>query len=591
MLVEVNVTKSIPQKITVVDPYGKTFLQDVVLEWKPQYCDKCQKIGHVCQVETGLNEEIMKKRRPGKKVTQTWKYKGPISQKSELEKKEEHRKEEHSQEMRMRAQEEEQISEIVKHQRIMQCRDIRWSTKVLLMKWLFWNMRGINKRYKQKEIKMLIQNKVCLASLVETRVKNNKLSSVLRGIAPGWQVLHNYEDSANGRIWVIWNDNWYEVKKISSSAQMLHCQVNERSKGYQIMLTVVYGLNTAEQRKSLWKDLETLAQGITQSWLIVGDFNAVMYAKDRIVGVPVTSNEIKDFGDCVRDMGLMSCNGMHGKCSFKFFNVWTEYERFMEIVETAWKRHYDYDAMKKVWCKLKDLQHRLQQLNRKEFKYIGKKIEQARIDVANVQNQLNEQATDGLIMKEKELLINLEKWSLIEENALRQKSRIKWIQLGDANNKYFSAVIKERTQKKQVRSTMTLSGQMIYDPQEIQEEFVIFYKSLMGTSAGKLPAVNVKVMKRGPALTQQQRIQLCREVTEQEIFEGLKSIGDDKAPGIDGYNDYFFKHIWKIVKRDVIEGVENFFKTGKLHKEFNCTLVTLIPKVQNPKTVKKSIDQ
>ena len=110
MLVEVNVTKSIPQKITVVDPYGKTFLQDVVLEWKPQYCDKCQKIGHVCQVETGLNEEIMKKRRPGKKVTQTWQYKkGPISQKSELEKKEEHKKEEHSQEMRMRAQEEEQF--------------------------------------------------------------------------------------------------------------------------------------------------------------------------------------------------------------------------------------------------------------------------------------------------------------------------------------------------------------------------------------------------------------------------------------------------------------------------------------------------
>ena len=156
----------------------------------------------------------------------------------------------------------------------------------------------------------------------------------------------------------------------------------------------------------------------------------------------------------------------HGKCSFKFFNVWTEHERFMEIVETAWKRHYDYDAMKKVWCKLKDLQHRLQQLNRKEFKYIGRKTEQARIEVANVQSQLNEQATDELVMKEKELLINLEKWSLIEENALRQKSRIKWIQLGDANNKYFSAVIKERTQKKQVRSIMTLSGQMIYDPRK-----------------------------------------------------------------------------------------------------------------------------
>ena len=110
-------------------------------------------------------------------------------------------------------------------------------------------------------------------------------------------------------------------------------------------------------------------------------------------------------------------------------------------------------------------------------------------------------------MKEKELLIKLEKWSLIEESAPRQKSRIKWILLGDANNKYFSSVIKERTQKKQIRSIMSLNGQMLYDPQEIQEEFVKFYKSLMGSSARKLPAINAKVMKRGPTLTKQQRVQ------------------------------------------------------------------------------------
>ena len=49
---------------------------------------------------------------------------------------------------------------------------------------------------------------------------------------------------------------------------------------------------------------------------------------------------------------------------------------------------------------------------------------------------------------------------------------------------------------------MSLNGQMLYDPQEIQEELVMFYKSLMGSSAGK--AINAKVMKRGPTLTKQQ---------------------------------------------------------------------------------------
>ena len=49
MLVELNVTKPVPEKITVMDPNGRTFMQDVVMEWKPLYCDKCQKIGHQCQ--------------------------------------------------------------------------------------------------------------------------------------------------------------------------------------------------------------------------------------------------------------------------------------------------------------------------------------------------------------------------------------------------------------------------------------------------------------------------------------------------------------------------------------------------------------
>ena len=240
-----------------------------------------------------------------------------------------------------------------------------------------------------------------------------------------------------------------------------------------------------------------------------------------------------------------------------------------------------------MWCNLKDLQPVLKQLNRKKFNYIGKQIEMARMEVANIQNQLNDQITDELIMQEKKMLIKLEKWSLIEESALRQKSRIKWIQLGDANNKYFSSVIKERNQKKQIRSIMSLKGEMLYDPQSIQEEFVVFYKGLMGTSAGKLPAINVQVMKRVPILTKEQRLQLCTAVTEQEIYDGLKSIGNDKAPGVDGFNAFFFKHTWQIIKDDIIEAVKSFFITGKLHKDFNCTLVSLIPKVQNPKIVKE----
>ena len=139
-----------------------------------------------------------------------------------------------------------------------------------------------------------------------------------------------------------------------------------------------------------------------------------------------------------------------GKSVLSFLMYRLNMRAFMEMVEVIWKKDYGNSIMKQVWCKLMDLQHVLKQWNRKEFKYLGMQIEMARLEIAKVQDQLNEKATDELVVKENELLIKLEKWPMIEESVFRQKARIKWNQLGDANNKFFSSVIKERTQKKQI---------------------------------------------------------------------------------------------------------------------------------------------
>ena len=43
--------------------------------------------------------------------------------------------------------------------------------------------------------------------------------------------------------------------------------------------------------------MNTISKGISQPWLIVGDFNVILSTKDRLDRVPVTNNEIKDFGE------------------------------------------------------------------------------------------------------------------------------------------------------------------------------------------------------------------------------------------------------------------------------------------------------
>lgn len=94
---------------------------------------------------------------------------------------------------------------------------------------------------------------------------------------------------------------------------------------------------------------------------------------------------------------------------------------------------------------------------------------------------------------------------------MKQKSSTKWIKLGDSNTKYFSAIVKERTQKKQIKEITSLDGQTLNDPDEIKHEIIEFCKSLMGTAAQTLPAINREIMKlRTYRLTTAKTSAMCR---------------------------------------------------------------------------------
>lgn len=65
----------------------------------------------------------------------------------------------------------------------------------------------------------------------------------------------------------------------------------------------MYGFNSIEQRRELWSSLKALPQ-TNHAWLICGDFNTILYSHDRLFGQPVTNAELKDFTECVHDLGL-----------------------------------------------------------------------------------------------------------------------------------------------------------------------------------------------------------------------------------------------------------------------------------------------
>ncbi|RZB52267.1 hypothetical protein D0Y65_048636 [Glycine soja] len=48
ILVEMDITNELPQTITIADNEGEKIQQAIEYEWRPLFCNKCQKVGHSC---------------------------------------------------------------------------------------------------------------------------------------------------------------------------------------------------------------------------------------------------------------------------------------------------------------------------------------------------------------------------------------------------------------------------------------------------------------------------------------------------------------------------------------------------------------
>ena len=75
------------------------------------------------------------------------------------------------------------------------------------------------------------------------------------------------------------------------------------------------------------------------------------------------------------------------------------------------------------------------------------------------------------------------------------------------------------------------------------------------------------------------------EVKDGEIQTGLWAFKPFKAPGPDALHASFYQHFWMEVKELVYKEVKGIFHKGCMLKFLNETLISLIPKCQNPESL------
>lgn len=148
-----------------------------------------------------------------------------------------------------------------------------------------------------------------------------------------------------------------------------------------------------------------------------------------------------------------------------------------------------------------------------------------------------------------------------EREFLTQKVKLKHLNNSDRNIGFFHSLVKRNQSRNTISFLCRDDGTQSFDQEIIVADFVTYYTNLFGVKK-TTTQIDPKIVYSGLKLNEEQRMNLIKIISAEEIKAALFSIGNDKAPGHDGYTSAFFKASWDSTSPDLIEVVRNSLLPG-----------------------------
>src|SRR4051812_8265415 len=155
------------------------------------------------------------------------------------------------------------------------------------------------------------------------------------------------------------------------------------------------------------------------------------------------------------------------------------------------------------------------------------------------------------------------------------------VKLNGENTKYFHAKATKRYRHNVITSIQDESGNDLTDHSQKACAFWRCYKNRMGVSYPTNSHLDLSFL-----LSQVQGLHsLSEDISLKEIEGVVKFLKSDKVPGPDGFNGFFVKKCWHIIKKDFIQLCQDFHDEKISLESINGSYITLVPKKATPQSV------
>ncbi|KAK9724692.1 hypothetical protein RND81_05G092800 [Saponaria officinalis] len=355
----------------------------------------------------------------------------------------------------------------------------------------------MNEGIKQHEVVSFFkQNKLDIMGINESRIRQGNFRAVSRKRLSAFQILHNYLDHPNGRIWAIWRRGDMQVQLLSSASQWLHLKPwvvlgnfncvrfpSERISGAPPHVGAMTDFNDALYDAGL-EELTT--SGCKYTWTNKQDGSARKWMRlDRAFVNPVwlgafSSSSAEAHPACISDHSPVVVSFHTGFCprpkQFKFLNCWAQDALFLDLVSDVWRMRMFGCPMYQLISRLKFLKPKLTALHAECYSNISDRVLRLRTQLLECQSRVQlDPLNQSLFYEEAALTQQFCKFKKVELNIAYQRAKVQDIRMMDARTSYFYAKVAARWNACNITSVMSTNGVPCKTFDDISDAFLGYY--------------------------------------------------------------------------------------------------------------------
>lgn len=282
-------------------------------------------------------------------------------------------------------------------------------------------------------------------------------------------------------------------------------------------------------------------------------------------------------------LSLKLNNSAATKPRFRFKEFWPKLDGFIDVVREAWVCPLpNADACRVLDCKLRNTAKALKAWSSQSVGSIRLQMIMARkiikeLDAAQDFRQLSA----GEMELRSELKCSTLGLASLSRSIARQRSRIRHLEEGDANTRYFHLQACHRSRKNFIAS-IEHEGVVLTSEEAKSDLAFDFYNALLGhnfTRTAQLDLDNLQLPRLGLH-------GLDDPFSEDEIWGIVKEMPSVAHRAPDGFTGLFFKKTWEVIKPDIINLFNAFWSldTRSLYL-LNDALMVLLRKCPTPKKI------